>query len=86
MKKAGTKNVWILLLLMLAGIVLGGLLGMLTKNIPALSWLNYGQEFGMNEPINLNLGIMVITLGLKIKITVSSIIGMIIAAIGYRFI
>lgn len=82
----GSKNGWVLLLLLLAGIVLGGLLGTLTQNLPGLSWLNYGQSFGLDSPIVLNLGILVITFGLSIKITVSSILGLILAGIVYRFI
>lgn len=88
MKKISSKNPWVLLLLLLAGIVLGGFLGTLTQNVPGLSWLSYGQEFGLasENPIVLNLGIIVITFALSIKITISSIIGLIIAAIAYRFI
>ena len=86
MKKIGSKNPWILLVLMLAGIVLGGFLGTLTQNMESLSWLNYGQSFGLDSPIVLDLGIMILTFGLSIKITIASIIGLIIAAIVYRFI
>ncbi len=88
MKKIGSKNPWVLLILMLAGIVLGGFIGTLTQNISWLNWLNYGQEFGLakNSPLVLDLGILVVTFALSIKITISSIIGMIIAAIVYRFI
>ena len=86
MRKAGSKSPWVLLVLMLAGIVLGGFIGTLTQNSSALSWLNYGQFFGLDSPIILNLGIMVITFGLSIKITIASILGLILAAIIYRFI
>ena len=86
MKKMGSKNGWVLLLLMLAGIVLGGFIGTLTQNLPGLSWLSYGQSFGLDSPIVLNLGILVITFGLSIKITISSIIGLILAGVVYRFI
>lgn len=86
MKRIGTKNPWVLVLLMLAGIVLGGFLGTLTENIAGLSWLNYGESFGLGSPIVLNLGIIIITFGLSIKITIASIIGLILAAIIYRFI
>lgn len=86
MKNVRGKNGWILLLLMLAGIVVGGLLGTLTKDVSSLSWLNYGQSFGLDSPIVLNLGIIIITFGLNIKITVASIIGLIIGGFAYRFI
>lgn len=82
----GSKNGWVLLLLMLAGIVLGGFIGTLTQNLPGLSWLSYGQSFGLDSPIVLNLGILVITFGLSIKITISSILGLVLAGIVYRFI
>lgn len=86
MKKLGSKNVWVLIILMLAGIVIGGFIGTLTENIAGLSWLNYGQSFGLDTPIVLNLGILVFTFGLSIKITIASIIGLLLAAIIYRFI
>lgn len=86
MKKVGSKNPWVLLILMLAGIVLGGFIGNLTQNISGLSWLNYGQSFGLDSPIILDLGIMVITFGLTIKITIASILGLLLAGIIYRFI
>ncbi|MEE1315514.1 MAG: DUF4321 domain-containing protein [Faecalimonas sp.] len=82
----GTKNGWVLLLLMLAGIVLGGLVATLTKDVSGFSWLSYGQSFGLDSPLVLNLGILVVTFGLSIKITVASIIGLILAAVVYRFI
>lgn len=86
MKRAGTKNVWVLIILMLAGIVIGGFIGTLTQNVEGLSWLNYGQSFGLDSPIVLNLGIIVFTFGLSIKITIASILGLILAAVIYRFI
>lgn len=80
------KNNWGLFLLLLAGIVVGGFIGSLTAGIPGLSWLNYGQSFGLSSPIVLDLGILVVTFGLSIKITIASIIGILIAIIIYRLI
>lgn len=79
-----SKNAWALFLLLLAGIVLGGFIGSLTENISYLSWLNYGQSFGLDTPLILNLGILVITFGLNIKITLAGIIGVVIAIVVYR--
>lgn len=85
MKGTGDKNNWALFLLILAGIVLGGFIGMLAEGVSALSWLGYGQSFGLEEPVALNLGILVISFGLSIKITIASIIGVVLAIIIYRF-
>ena len=85
MGKAVTgKNNWALFLLLLTGIVLGGFIGELTKGLSGLGWQNYGQSFGFADPIVLNLGILVISFGLTIKISIASIIGVIIAIFIYR--
>lgn len=81
---AKDKNVLILIIFMLCGIVIGGLLGELTKGVSWLSWLSYGQTFGLSNPITLDLGVLQLTFGLLFKINVSSIIGMIISIFIYR--
>ncbi len=86
MKKVNDKNGWILLLFILAGIVLGGFLASLTQNVAGFSWLSFGQSFGLDSPLVLNLGILVLTFGLTIHINIGSIIGIIAATIVYRFI
>ncbi len=79
-----SKNGWVLLVMLLSGIVLGGFIGMLTSGVSGLSWLNYGQSFGLENPIVLDLGILILTFGLSIQITIASIIGVIAAIIIYR--
>lgn len=85
MKRAVNKNYWILLMLMLSGIVLGGFIGNMLGGIPGFGWLNFGQSFGLDSPLILNLGILVITFGLSIKITMASIIGVALALLIYRY-
>ena len=72
--------------MLLAGIVLGGFMGQMAEGIPWLGWLNFGQSFGLDSPLVVNFGILVISFGLTIKITMASIIGVAIALIIYRFI
>ncbi len=81
-----SKNGWTLLLLILAGVVLGGLVGSLVSGVSGLDWLNYGQSFGLENPVVLSLGILVLTFGLTIKITIAGIIGIILAIFIYRWI
>ena len=81
-----SKNGWTLLLLILAGVVLGGFIGTLSAGISVLDWLNYGQSFGLEEPVVLSLGLLVLTFGLTIKITIAGIIGIILAILIYRWI
>ena len=79
-----SKNGWVLLIMLLSGIVLGGFIGMLTANVSGLSWLNYGQSFGLESPVVLDLGLLVLTFGLTIQISIASIIGVVRAIIIYR--
>ena len=81
------KNGWFLILFILIGIVLGGLIAEVTAGIPALSWL--GQTFGvgaLESPVILNLGFMVLTFSIQLRITIASIIGVILAIIAYKVI
>lgn len=81
---AREKNIWILLIFLLSGIVIGGLLANFASQISWLSWLAYGEEFGTNGPIGLDLSILRLSFELRMRINVASIVGMIIAAIIYR--
>ena len=74
------KNIWILLLFILSGIVVGGLLG----NLDFLSWLAYGEEFGLSTPIELDLNVVKLTFGLMFKINIASIIGIVLAIFIYK--
>lgn len=76
------KNFWTCLLMILAGIVVGGFIGSLFPS----TLLNYGQSFGLTSPLVLDLGVLCITFGLTINITIASIIGIAIAIVIYRFI
>lgn len=80
------KNTWILIVLICAGLVIGGLIGQLASQVDWLSWLAYGQEFGLTEPLILDLNVIKITLGFTVNINMASIIGMAIALFIYRWI
>ena len=79
------KNVWVLLILLLTGVVPGGFIGNVTEGIPALSWLSFGESFGLNTPLVLDFGILVVTFGLSIRITMAGIIGVVLALLVYRW-
>jgi hypothetical protein len=78
------KSIWILIIFVLAGLVVGGLLGELASRVDFLWWLSYGEDFGLTSPIELNLSIVTITFGLWFKMNIASIIGMAIAIFIYR--
>ena len=65
------KNIWILLIFILSGLVVGGLLGDLAGKVDFLSWLGYGESFGLTSPLELDLNIMKITFALTFKINMA---------------
>lgn len=83
---ARSKNAWVLVLLLLAGVVLGSFIGHITNGISWLSWLDYGMTFGLTNPVTLDVGVLVLTFGLTIHFSIASIIGIVVAAIIYHFI
>lgn len=78
------KNIWLLLVFLLAGLVVGGLLGKLAAGVPWLWWLSYEEQFGLQTPLVLDLSVAKLTFGLMFNINVSSIIGMILAVFIYK--
>lgn len=77
---------WICIVFILAGLVIGGLIGQLASGVDFLWWLSYGNEFGLSldSPLTLDLGILKLTFGLMIKINIASILGVIISIFIYR--
>ena len=65
---------WTLVVLVLIGFVIGRFIGTYFDG----SFLNYGQTFGLSSPIELNLGFIILTFGLKFQITIASVLGVII--------
>lgn len=73
---------WLLVWLVLIGFVLGTVIAQIFPG----TFLNYGEVFGLSNPVELNLGFLILTFGLKFHITIAGIIGVIISFVIYRFI
>ncbi len=89
MAKTLGKNKWALFLLILAGIVAGSFIGHMLRNVDFLSWLNYGIDFAFGDidgsnVVSLDLGALVVHFGIRIKITIASIIGAIASIFIYK--
>lgn len=83
------KNKWALFLLILAGIVIGSFIGHLVRKVDFLSWLHYGIDFAIGNPdgsniVSLDLGAAAIYFGIRIRITVGSVIGAIASVFIYK--
>ena len=73
---------WVLIVLVLIGFVVGRFIGTYFDG----TFLNYGQNFGMSNPVELNLGFIILTFGIQFHITIASVFGVIISFVVYKFI
>lgn len=78
------KSSWIAILFIFAGLVIGGLLGEVAGQVDWLSWLAYGQTFGIENPFVLNLNVLTLTFAFVVHINIASIMGLAISIFLYR--
>lgn len=71
-------------LILLIGAVLGSLIARMTQNISFLSWLSFGDTFGVS-PFTVNLGVAQFTFGMTFQLTIAAILGLIIAMVICRW-
>ena len=67
--------------LVLVGIVVGTFAGNLCRSIPAVSWMAFGIDFGMNSPLTLDLGIMQLTFAISVNLTLAVVLFIILSLI-----
>lgn len=75
------KNFWLNLFLVCVGIVVGTLAANMCADIPLLSWLAYGMEFGMAAPTTLNLQVITVTFGITLNLSISVILFIVLAVL-----
>ena len=78
------KNMWVLTLFILCGIVIGSLIGELVSQVDVLWWFGYGDSFGLTSPVTLDMGVISLTFAMTFKINIASIIGLGIAIFAYK--
>ncbi|MBE6792559.1 MAG: DUF4321 domain-containing protein [Ruminococcaceae bacterium] len=78
-----TKNILLLLFLLLAAIVLSGLVSTLTKDIDFLQWLTWGDSVGFDN-VNLDLSVVNIGFSFKMQVNVLQIVFIGVALFVYR--
>lgn len=78
------KNIWVLTIFILCGIVLGSLIGEVVSQIDALWWFGYGDSFGLTSPLILDMGVISLTFAMTFKINIASIVGLAIALFAYK--
>ena len=80
------RNFWLNLFLILIGLVLGTTVAHFTKDISFLAWLSFGMNFGTSAPVTVDLGVMTVTLGASLTITVAVVLMVALSLIVGKFI
>ncbi|NPV90183.1 MAG: DUF4321 domain-containing protein [Firmicutes bacterium] len=79
--RSGSRGVGILIVLLLAGSIIGGWLGAyLGRAFPAVHLLQQTEALGLTPPTTLDLGVLTFTIGFGLRLNIMSLVGM---AAGY---
>jgi len=81
-----SRNILLLIVFIIAGLVLGGLLASATQKVPSLAWLSYSKSFGISpdSPLVLDFSALKLSFGLLLDISVAQVVGVIAALLAYR--
>lgn len=75
---------WLFLIFLFSGIIIGGLIGDISKTVPYLSWLGYGKSFGLTDPLVLDISVLKLTFSIMFELNVASVIGILTSVFVYR--
>lgn len=73
------KNTFVLFLLILSAIIIGGFLGEFFKGNSLLGFLGQGFDIGVNPPVVVDLKMLKFTLGIILNINIASVTAIILA-------
>lgn len=84
------KNIWILLLLILVGALLGNVLGEILRAIspegPVRNIFTEGFHIGITPPVTLDLRIISFTIGFSIRANLLTLLGSILGIYIYKYV
>lgn len=84
----GQRGLGLVLLIIVAGLVLGSLLGELVASLLPTGLvhdlLTRGPQIGLSPPGTLDLRFMAVTFGILLKVNVVAVLGVILAALALR--
>lgn len=84
---AGSKTIertGVLILCLVSGLTIGYFVGDLCKDVQFLAWMNYARQFGLDTPVQVNLGVIWFSLQIKFNISIASVLGLLGGIFIYR--
>jgi asparagine N-glycosylation enzyme membrane subunit Stt3 len=82
--KRGRNPWWILVVIVIAGAMLGSVLASAVGESTYLSWLGRSRTIGLAPPVVIDLHVLTLTLGLTLRLNLAVVLGILIAAFVFR--
>ncbi len=71
----------IMLLCILSGLTVGYFIG----SLPFMDFMNFEKVFGIDQPLTVNFGFIVFSIQFKLRLTISSIIGLVLGIVLFKW-
>ncbi len=86
MRMKNSGKFFLLLIFLVAGILFGGLIGELARNVDFLSWLSYSKSLGISPdaPLVLNFAVLRLTFGFMIELNIAMVLGILASLFLYK--
>jgi len=82
--KRGRNPWWVLVVIVIAGAMLGSVLANAIGQFTYLSWLGRSLVVGLIPPVVIDLQVMTITLGFTLRLNLAILLGILVAAYVFR--
>jgi hypothetical protein len=82
--KRGRSPWWILVVIVIAGAMLGSVLANAVGQFTYLSWLGRSLTVGVAPPVIIDLHVLTVTLGFLVRLNLAVLLGILVAAYVFR--
>ncbi len=82
--KRGHSPWWILVVIVIAGAMLGSVLANAVGQFTYLSWLGRSLTVGVTPPVVIDLHVLTVTVGVLVRLNLAVLLGILVAAYVFR--
>jgi hypothetical protein len=82
--KRGRNPWWILVIIVIAGAMLGSVLANAVGQFTYLSWLGRSLTVGLVPPVTIDLHVFTLTVGFTLRLNLAVLLGILVAAYVFR--
>lgn len=81
-----SKETILLIFMIIAGFIIGGLAAKLCSGVPVMQWLSYGTQIGLDagKPAVIDLAIIKLAFGFEMNLNVGEVIGILLGLLLFK--